>query len=124
VFNGYDYSMVAIPAQFVSFLSLVEAKAVKCAAGAIFTSTGELYSTVDTAKAIFGAQAHYEKDLIVFANLGESKRLALRVNEIHGISRGRVKPLPLGTAEDRVAGILSVAGQLVIVLELEGFFAK
>lgn len=124
VFNGYDYSMVAIPAQFVSFLSLVEAKALKCAAESIFTSTGELYSLVDTAKAVFGAQADYEKDLIVFAHLGENKRLALRVNEIHGIFRGRVRPLPLGTGGHRTAGILSAAGQLVIVLELEGFFAK
>lgn len=49
VFNGYDYSMIAIPAQYVTFLSLVEAKAVQCAAEAIFTSNGELYSIVDTA---------------------------------------------------------------------------
>jgi hypothetical protein len=123
VFNGYDNSMLAIPAQYVRFISLVEAKALASASGSLLTATGELYTILDTARTVFGASADYSKDLIVFADLGEGRRLAMRVNEIHGICRGRVKPLPFGPGEDRVAGILSAAGQLVIVLELEGFFA-
>jgi len=122
VFNGYDNSILAIPAQYVSFISLVEAEKVKSASGSLFTASGELYTVLDTAKAVFGAAAHYPRDLIVFADMGQSRRIALRVNEIHGICRGRVKPLPLGQGEERVAGILSNAGKLVIVLQLEGFF--
>lgn len=123
VFNGYDNSILAIPAQYVSFISLVEAHSLKSASGSLFAATGELYSVLDTAKVVFGAQADYPRDLIIFADMGEGRRLALRVNEIHGICRGRVKPLPFGPGEERVAGILSNAGQLVIVLQLEGFFA-
>lgn len=122
VFNGYDNSILAIPAQFVSLISLVEADRLQSASGSLLTATGELYSMLDTAKVVFGAEAEYPRDLIIFADMGQSQRLALRVNEIHGICRGRVKPLPFGPGEERVAGILSNAGQLVIVLQLEGFF--
>lgn len=122
VFNGHDHSMLAIPAQYVKFLSLVEAKAAQSASGGIFTSTGDLYSVLDTAQVVFGAKADYSKDLIIFADVGEERRLALRVNEIHGVCRGKVKPLPLGSGNGRIAGILSNAGQLVIVLDLERFF--
>lgn len=124
VFNGYDASVLAIPAQYVSFISLVDAQSLRSASGSLFTATGELYSVLDTARVVFGAEAEYPKDLIIFADMGEARRLALRVNEIHGICRGRVKPLPFGPGENRVAGMLSNAGQLVIVLQLEGFFAS
>jgi len=110
VFNGKDYSKLAIPAQFVSFISLVEPARMKSASKALFTASGDYFRVLDTAEAVFGAKAEYKQDLVVFADLGGAGRLALRVNEIHGICRGRVKPLPFGVGGDRLAGVLNNGG--------------
>jgi len=45
--------------------------------------------------------------------------LALRANAIHGIMRGRVRPLPFDAGGNSVAGVLNNSGDLVMVLDIE-----
>ena len=124
VFNGTDLSTLALPAQFVSFISLVEQDRMESAANAMSTSNGDLYTVLDTAKIVFGAQADYKRDIIIMADLGETRKLAFRVNEIHGICRGRVKPLPFGVGGRQVAGVLNKAGEMVLVLNIEAMLSS
>lgn len=124
VFNGHDCSTLAIPAQFVSFISLVDDAKLESASQALFTANGDFYSLLDTAKSVFGAQADYAQNLVVFADLGETGKLALKVSEIHGICRGRVKPLPFDAGGQRIAGVLNNGGELVMVLNIEGMIGS
>jgi len=124
VFNGRDNSTLAIPAQFVSFISLVEQGRMESAANALFTANGDFYTLYDTAKAVFAAETSYEQNLVVFADLGDTGKLALRVNQIHGICRGRVKPLPFDAGGHRIAGVLNNGGDLVMVLNIEGLLSS
>jgi hypothetical protein len=124
VFNGKDSSTLAVPAQFVSFIELVDAARMKSAANLLATSNGDYYPVLDTSRAVFGAKADYERNLIVFADLGQAGRIALRASAIHGITRGRVRPLPFETGGQRVAGVLNTGGDLVMVLDIEEILAS
>jgi chemotaxis signal transduction protein len=124
VFNGKDSSTLAIPAQYVSSISLVDQARLESAAEALFMPNGDFFSVLDTAKTVFGAQANYSQNLVVFADLGETSKLALKVNEIKGICRGRVKPLPFGAGGNSIAGVLNNDGELVMVLNLEAMLSS
>ncbi|QIQ86708.1 chemotaxis protein CheW [Erythrobacter sp.] len=119
VHNGRDCSTLAVPAQYVSFIELVDAARLASAANLLSTSSGDYYPVLDTSLAVFGARADYERNLVVFADLGDAGRVALRANEIHGITRGRVRPLPFDAGGHRVAGVLNTSGDLVMVLDIE-----
>lgn len=123
VFNGKDFSTLAIPAQFVRFISLVDQARMETAAYALFSYNGEYYTVLDTAKAMFDAQANYKRNLVILADLGETRKLAFRVNEIHGICRGQVKPLPFSVGGHQIAGVLNKAGELVLVLNIEALLS-
>ncbi|MEQ8772190.1 MAG: chemotaxis protein CheW, partial [Erythrobacter sp.] len=88
------------------------------------TSSGDYYPVLDTSRAVFGAAADYERNLVVFADLGEAGRLALRASAIHGITRGRVRPLPFDAGDQKVAGVLNNSGDLVMVLDIEEMLAS
>lgn len=124
VFNGKDSSTLAIPAQFVSFISLVEQSRLDSHVNAMLASNGDFYNIVDTAKTVFGAKSDYKRNLIVFVDLGETGKLAFIVDEIYGISRGRVKPLPIGAGGHRVSGVLYKSGEIVLVLNIEAIFSS
>jgi len=119
VHNGRDCSTLAVPAQYVSFIELVDAARLASAAKLLATSNGDYYPVLDTSRAVFGACVDYERDLVVFADLGQAGRLALRANAIHGIMRGRVRPLPFDAGGNSVAGVLNNSGDLVMVLDIE-----
>lgn len=119
VFNGRDSSTLGIPAQFVRFISLVEPSRSRSADDSLFQHNGEYYAVLDIAKTVFGAKAAYKRSLIILVDLGETGKVALRINEINGICRGRVKPLPFGVGGDQIAGVLNKAGELVLILNIE-----
>lgn len=124
VFDGEDFSTLAIPAQYVSFIEQVDPDRLRSAAGVLQSSDGTCYSILDTSHDVFGAQGPYARNLVVFADLGAAGKPALRVDDIHGISRGRVKPLPLDGGQNRLAGILNTGGELTLVLDIEGIMTS
>ncbi|MEE4152775.1 MAG: chemotaxis protein CheW [Erythrobacter sp.] len=123
-FNGTDHSRLAIPAQYVSFIEQVEPARLRSAARVIPGADGSCYSILDLSRAVFGASADYPRNLIVFADLGAAGKPALRVEEVHGISRGRVKPLPMPGGHAGVAGVLNTGTELTLVLDIEGMLGS
>jgi len=123
VFNGEGSSALAIPAQHVSQIEMVDPGRLACAANVLIMGNGDHYRVLDTSMAVFGARADQQSNLVIFADLGEAGRLAVRAEELHGITRGRVKPLPFDNGTRRVAGVLSNGSELVMVLDIEELFS-